>query len=145
MSSLQRPDAYARAHVDEFVDQNAGSVFNAFERHVEARAPGHVVFKAERLASRNPDRTPLDPPLVQSLVHVMQNTWSADLVVHPTAGPSGPTDLFVDLGLPVVATGYFNPELKQHSRPDNMTVASFERGIRASVFVPANVGATDPR
>jgi acetylornithine deacetylase/succinyl-diaminopimelate desuccinylase-like protein len=139
--------AEASATVDMrlVVDQDAEEILDRFEHHVRERTPDEVTAEVERLATRNPDRTPFDSPWVTPIVGAIQEVWGVGPVVYPTAGASGPTDIFADLGLPVIVTGYSNSDLKQHSQHESMTIASFERGIRTSGRVLMNAAESDPQ
>ncbi|WP_053057694.1 M20/M25/M40 family metallo-hydrolase [Rubrobacter aplysinae] len=72
-------------------------------------------------------KTPVDAPVVRQAVEAWEDVGSAEPVVYPTIGGSGPTALFTnELGVPTIMTGcVVNPESRIHSPNESARVEDY--------------------
>ena len=94
------------------------------ERQSHARI-AKVIYEGGYRASR----TPMDLPVSQALVKVVQDATDGSAVIAPTLGGSVPTYIFEDLGLPWIGVPIVNYDNHQHSSDENLRLGHFWRGM----------------
>lgn len=94
------------------------------ERRAHARI-AKVIYEGGYRASR----TPMDLPVSQALVKVVQDATDGSAVIAPTLGGSVPTYIFEDLGLPWIGVPIVNYDNHQHSSDENLRLGHFWRGM----------------
>ena len=94
------------------------------ERRAHARI-AKVIYEGGYRASR----TPMDLPVSQALVKVVQDATDGSTVIAPTLGGSVPTYIFEDLGLPWIGVPIVNYDNHQHSSDENLRLGHFWRGM----------------
>ena len=94
------------------------------ERRAHARI-AKVIFEGGYRASR----TPMDLPVSQALVKVVQDATEGSAVIAPALGGSVPMYIFEDLGLPWIGVPIVNYDNHQHSSDENLRLGHFWRGI----------------
>jgi acetylornithine deacetylase/succinyl-diaminopimelate desuccinylase-like protein len=73
--------------------------------------------------------TPMNLPVSQALVRVVDESAGERAVVLPILGGSGPMYIFENLGLPVVGVPIVNFDDNQHSPDENLRLGHFWRGM----------------
>src|SRR5689334_6768671 len=94
------------------------------ERRAHARI-AKVIYEGGYRASR----TPMNLPVSQALVKVVQDATDGSTVIAPTLGGSVPTYIFEDLGLPWIGVPIVNYDNHQHSSDENLRLGHFWRGM----------------
>ncbi len=94
------------------------------ERRAHARI-AKVIYEGGYRASR----TPMDLPVSQALVKVVQDSAEGSAVIAPTLGGSVPMYIFEDLGLPWIGVPIVNYDNHQHSSDENLRLGHFWRGM----------------
>ena len=94
------------------------------ERRAHARI-ARVIYEGGYRASR----TPMDLPVSQALVRVVQDATDGSAVIAPTLGGSVPMYIFEDLGLPWIGVPIVNYDNHQHSSDENLRLGHFWRGM----------------
>src|SRR6266704_3452385 len=94
------------------------------ERRAHARI-AKVIFEGGYRASR----TPMDLPVSQALVKVVQDATEGSAVIAPALGGSVPMYICEDLGLPWIGVPIVNYDNHQHSSDENLRLGHFWRGI----------------
>lgn len=104
------------------------------ERRGHARI-AKVIYEGGYRASR----TPMDLPVSQALVEVVQDATNGSAVIAPTLGGSVPTYIFEDLGLPWIGVPIVNYDNHQHSSDENLRLGHFWRGMEIYGAILANL------
>lgn len=94
------------------------------ERRAHART-AKVIYEGGYRASR----TPMDLPVSQALVKLVQDATDGSAVIAPTLGGSVPMYIFEDLGLPWIGVPIANYDNHQHSSDENLRLGHFWRGM----------------
>jgi len=96
----------------------------ADERRAHPRI-AKVIYEGGYRASR----TPMDLPVSQALVRVVQDATDNSAVIAPMLGGSVPMYIFEDLGLPWIGVPIVNYDNHQHSSDENLRLGHFWRGM----------------
>ncbi|GAB7011500.1 M20/M25/M40 family metallo-hydrolase [Halorubrum trueperi] len=124
-------------------NQDPGDIYGLFEDHVETHASDKFSWKMLKIGSVNPLRISLDAPFREPVVNAVTDVWGQKPIVKPSAGGAGPYHVFYEeLGLPYIAVPYANFDEQNHSPNENLKVSHFESGIRCSIRIFRNLGAT---
>ncbi|PYT84323.1 MAG: peptidase M20, partial [Acidobacteria bacterium] len=84
-----------------------------------------VIYEGGYRASR----TPMDLPVSQALIKVVQDATDGSAVIAPALGGSVPMYIFEELGLPWIGVPIVNYDNHQHSSDENLRLGHFWRGI----------------
>jgi len=84
-----------------------------------------VIYEGGYRASR----TPMDLPVSQALVQVVEDATGGTAVIAPTLGGSVPMYIFEDLGLPWIGVPIVNYDNHQHSSDENLRIGHLWRGM----------------
>ncbi len=74
-------------------------------------------------------RTPMDLPVAQAMVRVIEQATGEPVVKMPTMGGSSPMYIFEKLGLPVIGLPIANYDNNQHSHNENIRLGNFWRAM----------------
>jgi acetylornithine deacetylase/succinyl-diaminopimelate desuccinylase-like protein len=74
-------------------------------------------------------RTPMNLPVSEALVAVIQGATGGTTVIAPTLGGSVPMYIFEDLGLPWIGVPIVNYDNHQHSSDENLRLGHLWRGM----------------
>jgi acetylornithine deacetylase/succinyl-diaminopimelate desuccinylase-like protein len=74
-------------------------------------------------------RTPIDLPVSQALLHVVDQAAGAPAVRMPVLGGSVPMYIFENLGLPVIGVPIVNFDNNQHSPNENLRIGNLWKGM----------------
>ena len=110
--------------------QSPDAVVELIREHLDRRGFSDVEVAA--LHGVEAAKTPVDAPLVRQAVGAWEDVGSADPVVYPTIGGSGPTSLFTgELGVPTIMTGcVVNPESRIHSPNESARIEDYLQAVR---------------
>jgi acetylornithine deacetylase/succinyl-diaminopimelate desuccinylase-like protein len=84
-------------------------------------------------------RTPMDLPVAQALLRVVDDATGQTAVRLPLLGGSVPMYIFENLGLPVIGVPIVNFDDNQHSPNENLRLREFWRGIEIDAAILANL------
>jgi acetylornithine deacetylase/succinyl-diaminopimelate desuccinylase-like protein len=74
-------------------------------------------------------RTPMDLPVSQAVVRVVNAAAGGNAVAMPTLGGSAPMYIFERMNLPVIGVPIVNHDNNQHAHDENLRLGNFWRGM----------------
>jgi len=136
---------HAEAKIDMrlFVEQNPNDIFEKFRRHVDSVKSDTVDVTVTKHGSMKPVRTPLNSPYRPAILSALEDVWDREPILKPSTPGSIPWYVFVEeLGVDCLKVPYANPDQRNHSPNENLTLECFEKGIKISTRVIGNVAST---
>lgn len=84
-------------------------------------------------------RTPMDLPISQALMRVVDASAGQPAVKIPLVGGSVPMYIFNDMGLPVIGVPIVNFDDNQHSANENLRIGNLWTGMEIYANILANL------
>jgi acetylornithine deacetylase/succinyl-diaminopimelate desuccinylase-like protein len=124
--------AHAQVSCRLVSNQDPERVFQYFQDYVLAVAQPGVRVTVQLLGTGRPSITPIDHPATKAAARAIEKVFGRAPLYIRDGGSIPIADSFQRiLGLPVVLTGYTNPDDNAHAPNESLILDNFEKGIRA--------------